>query len=165
MRAIYVNWTHTGAQTGGYINPISIDFAATTANCTEVALESHYITQTGNYLTGNVFVWQAYMEDVGSNAGNVVPLDIGRVCTNTGSSRDCFIRFKQHATSGGATTVILAEGTNNVLATNFITFIGSTDCFAESTTLSGGIIGRIKINRESTPGGTSATYYIPTYSS
>jgi len=161
-RAIYINWTKTGAQTGGYVNPFSIDFAATTAACTEVALESHYITQTGNKLTGNVAVWQAYLEDVGSAAANVFPIEIGRVCTNTGSSRDSFARFKTH--SGTAKSVFYIEGTSNAMATNLFTFCGTdTSPFQRGTPASGSIIGRITINHESTPGGTSTTYYIPVY--
>lgn len=160
----YINWTKTGAQTGGAVNPFSIDFAATTGACTEVALESHYITQTGNKLTGNVSVWQAYVEDVGTGAANVMLLDIGYVGIARGTSRDCYIRLKQHNTATGAKTLFFLEGTNNVLAAQLFTFCGSADCFS-TTTLSGGIAGRLKVNYESTPGGSSTQYYIPLYTS
>lgn len=164
---IYINWTKTGAQTGGAVNPFSIDFAATTAACTDVALESHYLTQTGNKLTGNVSILQAYVEDVGTGVGNVMLVDIGAVAgTGHSASRYAFMRCKQHSASYSYDEVFYIEGTSNKMATNLFTFCGCEGAPVQAgTTLSGGITGRIKVLVENTPGAGTTTLYIPLYAS
>jgi hypothetical protein len=162
-RGLYINWTKTGAQTGGAVNLFAIDFAATTANCTEVALESHYLTQTGNKLTGNVFIWQCYVEDVGTAVGNVCLIDIGAVAgTGHSASRYAFMRCKQHSSSYGYDEIFYIEGTSNHSATNLFTFCGAGDLCA-SGSLSGSILYKIKVLVESIPGGGGTTGYIPVY--
>ena len=160
-RALFINWASTGAQAGGYVNPFSIDFAATTEVCSNVALESHYITQTGNKLTGNVAVWQVYMEDVGNAASSVFPIDIGRVMTNKGSSRDCFMRAKGHGGNGGC--VFYIEGTSNAMVDNLFTFCGCASKPFYAAAVGGNQTHKIKVSYESTPGGSSTDYYIPLY--
>lgn len=167
-RGIYINWTKTGAQTGGAVNPLAIDFAATTANCTEVALESHYITQTGNKLTGNVFGWQIYCEDLGTGVANVCLIDLGIVAGTHTASRLAFFRAKQHSTTKRMDEVFYIEGTSNYCATNLFTFCGcdtANDLLQSGTTLSGGIVGRLRVLVESTPGAGTTTMFIPLYTS
>lgn len=164
-RGMYINVTSSGGKTSsGEINGLAIDLSVTTADCANAYIESHYLSQTGNKLTGQVAAYAVYMENVGTAAGNVTCLNLGRVATNTGSTRDSFIYMKQHSTTGRAKALFYLEGTNNYLAGKLFTFCGSNDCFS-TTTLSGGIAGRLTISYESTPGGSSTTYYIPLYTS
>jgi len=164
-RGFYISYTHSvNAIAGGEIDCLAIDVYAT-ANIGSIYGISIYMSPTGNVFTGNVFAIGIYMEDVGNAASSVCPIDIGRVTTNTGSARDCFIRCKQHG-GADAKTVFLIETTGTKMATNLITICGQVPAFLNAITPSGSIVGSLKVLHEATPSGaTKTTYYIPLYTS
>jgi len=165
-QGIHVNYTKTGAQTGGQINPFAIDFSATTANCTDVALEELYISQTGNKLTGNVAAWQLYCEDPGTGVLNMMLIDVGFVAgTHASASRYAAMRVKNNATAARLDEVFYIEGTSNYCATNLFTFcgcVGASDLLVNAAT-SGNVVYKLKVLIENTPGAGGTTGYIPIY--
>ena len=165
-RAFYISYTNTGIKTST-VNLFAIDASVTGNIDGDFAIESHYISQTGNKFTScNVFGWQIYCEDLGTGVSNVAIIDVGRVMTNANTTgRDCFFRAKGHG--GRCGSIFYLEGTSDNLATQFMTLCGcsnASDIF-QTTTLSGSIVARLKVAYEAIPGTVLTQYYIPLYTS
>jgi len=163
-RVISVNYASTGAKTAGYVNCITVDAAFTTGTCAaNVALETMYLSQTGNVLTGNVCIWEVYAESLGTGVANVMLLDIGAVASSNSASRFAFMRCKNNSGTARFDEVFYIEGTSNFMATNLFTFCG---CLGASDLLVNAAVGgsqtyKLKVLYEATPGAGGTTLYIP----
>ena len=108
-RGMYINWTNTGAKTGSAeINAFAVDFSLQ-ASCPYVYGMAVYAGHSGNPAIGFFSGWSLYLDDIGTNVGGIVGLDLGFAATNSPSGRHAFIRCRKH-TANVPDTVLLLEG-------------------------------------------------------
>ena len=165
-RALYINVAASGVKTGGSIRGVAVDFTVTAAQPGTVYPIWVNMTFTGNpALTGAaVCAIGCNMGDQGTGVANAIYcLDLGRTVANLGASRDAFARIRNYGAVAAKTVFLIEAPDVTGAATNLLTFWNASPPFSK-TTLSGSIIGRIRVQTQQA-GTDYETYYIPLYQS
>ena len=109
-RGLYINFTHkTNAITGtGEINLVGLDYSIQ-ANTPYLYGISLYGAHSGNPTIGFAAPISIYQDNLGSNLGAYVGIDIGVALSNAPSDRYSYMRLRDHSTAV-PTSVFRFEG-------------------------------------------------------
>jgi len=121
-RGLYISTTASGTKTAsGEHNALGIDVSVT-GNTPYAYIQSLYLSTSGNPTIGLVSAISIYLDNVGTAVASVHLLDL-QVATPTASApstREAFIRCRNHGT-GTPTSIFFLQANNNAkAATNFI---------------------------------------------
>lgn len=135
-RGLYISYTHqTNAITGtGEINLLGLDYSIKEDTPYLYGI-SLYGAQSGNPTIGFAAPISIYQDDLGSNLGAYVGIDIGVALSNAPADRYSFMRFREHSTAvptsvfrfeGGHCASYLFDTTAGTGVPDFITSEAST---------------------------------------
>ncbi len=143
-RGIYLNWTQTGTKTGSAeINAFAVDFSLR-ADCPYVYGMAVYASHIGNPTIDFFAGWSLYLDDIGSNVGGIVGLDLGFAASTSPSGRHAFIRCRKH-TANVPDTVLLLEGSG--CAKYLLKFDQTGNlCVTDASAVAGNRTHKIKCN-------------------
>lgn len=151
-RAMYINYTGSGAKTGSAeINCLGIDLALSAAVAGYAYNISLYLSSSGNPTLSFVSPISIYADDMGTGCAGFVGIDIGLALSNAPSGRHCFMRMRNHV-STAVTDGIRIEGSAPL--TNLLYFQTDSSPIVASA-VGGSQNHKIKISIAGT------AYYIP----
>lgn len=113
-RALYLNYTTSGAKTGGEVNVLGIDLSIT-ANMSASGYAygiSIYTSISSDRTVGFLAPISIYMDNSGAGAGGIVGIDIGinQTATPTAAGRFAFMRLRGHNATNIPDHAFLLEG-------------------------------------------------------
>jgi hypothetical protein len=126
-RAVYINVTQTGDKTGsGELNCLGID-ASVAGNMTYCYLSSLYLVTTGNPTISLASAFSVYIDDLGTACAQLHMLDLQYGSTNAPTTRNAYIRFRNHSDNTPTSVLFLQANNNAYVATNFIETGGNNE--------------------------------------
>lgn len=109
---LFVDYVVSGTKTGSFgVRSTRIN-TQVLANVPSVQIADWYLHTIDNKTIDLLFGLTMYWEDVGDNIANLCMIDLGKNMTHTTSSRDCFIRCREHTGVQTNSAVIQLEGDN-----------------------------------------------------
>ncbi len=121
-RALYINTSVTGTKTSsGEHNSLGIDMAVS-GDTPYAYIQSIYMSTSGNPTIGLASAISVYMDNMGTalSSQHILDLQTGNPTASAASTREAYIRFRNHGT-GTPTSILFLQANNNAkVATNFI---------------------------------------------
>lgn len=121
-RGLYIAATASGTKTGsGEHNSLGIDLTVT-GDTPYAYITSLYLATSGNPTIGLISAVSIYMDNIGTGVSSVHILDLqtGNPTASAASTRETYIRCRNHGT-GTPTSILFLQANNNAkAATNFI---------------------------------------------
>lgn len=121
-RGLYIDYTASGAKTSSAeVNALGIDVAVSAAT-PYAYISSLYMSTSGNPTIGLISAMSVYLDNIGTGVSSVHMLDLqtGNPTASAASTREAYIRCRNHGT-GTPTGIFFLQANNNAkAATNFI---------------------------------------------
>jgi len=121
-RGLYIDYTNSGAKTSSAeINALGIDVTIS-ASVPYAYISSIYMATSGNPTIGLISGLTLYLDNIGTAVSSVHMLDLqtGNPTASAASTREAYIRCRNHGT-GTPTCIFFLQANNNAkAATNFI---------------------------------------------
>lgn len=109
---LFIDYVVSGTKTSAFgIRPLRIN-TQVLANVPSVQVADWYLHTIDNKTIDLLFGLTMYWEDVGDNIGSLCMIDLGKNMTHTASTRDCFIRCREHTGVQTNSSILRLEGTN-----------------------------------------------------
>jgi len=142
-RGLYINATASGTKTSsGEHNSLGVDLTVT-GDTPYAYIQSLYVTTSGNPTIGLVSGISIYSDNIGTGVSSwhLLDLQTGNPTASAASTREAYIRIRNHGT-GTPTTIIYAQANNNAKAATYLfEQDASTVGPAETGTLTNDTIG------------------------
>jgi len=119
-RALYINYTASGAKTGSAeINCLGVD-ATVSANTPYAYLQSVYLATSGNPTVSLASALTVYIDDLGTACAQLHLLDLQYGSTNAPTTRNAYMRIRNHSDNTPTSVLYLQANNNAQAATYFI---------------------------------------------
>lgn len=119
---LFVDYVVSGTKTGSFGARSTRINTQVLSDCDSVQVADWYLHTIADKTIDLLFGLTMYWEDIGDNIANACMIDLGKNMTGATSSRDCFIRCREHTGVQTNSAVLQLEGDN---AAHYLVVFGS----------------------------------------